>query len=136
MEQVGVFGGEPGVEGAVPGGDKVGGGKRLAVRPLQAGPEVKRPRQAVGGCLPAFRGGGHGRGGSFIERAEALEEREGDILIRESRHELRIEILGLSAVAEVQDLFADSDVGHGFLAGAAAQKTSRRQGYGWQAENR
>ena len=64
---------------------------------------MKRPRETVGGHFPALGDAGDGLGGFLVERREPFEKRDGEVLVGAGADELRIEVLGFGAVAEVED---------------------------------
>jgi hypothetical protein len=118
-EEVSVFGGELGREHPTVGEDEVVRGDRIAVGPAGLGAEMEGPSEIVGRDLPAGGDGGDGLAGHGVVLGKAFEERLNDIKGLLGVGDLRIEIVGLGEVAEVEDLFAvaGGNVGLAFRAG-------------------
>jgi hypothetical protein len=88
------------------GKDEVGGGDRIAVGPAGVFPEVERPGEIIGGGFPAFGEGGHRFGGLGVVLGEALVERHDDVERLAAVADVRIEVIGLRHVSDVQCLGA------------------------------
>ena len=113
VEQVGVFGGEGRRQHPAPGGDEITRGERVAIGPSRVDAQVKGVVEAIGADFPFFGRGGDGQGSAFVEGAEALEQGDGDVLVRVGRDELGVEFLGLGQVAHQQGAAASAGLGRG-----------------------
>ena len=71
---------------------------------LQALSQKKRPCQAIHGNVPALRRGGHRLRGFLVDRTESLEEGQRDILVRERRDHVRVQILRLRSIADAENV--------------------------------
>jgi len=91
-------------------------------RPASVGAEVKGPGEGVSGDAPALGDAGNRLRGFLVEGREALEEGDGDVLIGRGGDELGVEVLGLGAVAEVQNAIAVAGGDAGFAGTAAGEE--------------
>ncbi len=102
VHDVGVLGAELGLLQTLPRVDEVVGGDRRAVAPHGFLAHVEGVGHAVRGDIPMRRAAGNGLQRLGIAVRDTLEDRVGDPALGLSRHDVRIEGLGLGSVDEAE----------------------------------
>ena len=126
-EERSVFGGELGAEHPAVGEDEVVRGDGIAVGPLGVGAEVKGPGEVVGGDSPALGDGGDGLASLGVVLGEALEEGHDEVERLLAIGDVRVEIVGLGKIAEVEDLVAVAGDDVGLALGATDEHDRQSQ---------
>lgn len=117
-EHRGVFGAQGWGEDALIGPNEIVGGDWIPVGPARRLPQVKGPLPLVGGYLPAFGGGGNRLAGLRMILCQPLHQTHDDIERLLAVGGLRIEIVGLGEVAEMERLGANAGIDDRFAAAA------------------
>ena len=107
---------------------EVAGRHRIAIRPAGLGAQLKRVHAPVGGHGPAF---GHARHGVQIHGVfgyQSLQDAGDYVVVGHHRYHMRVQILGIEQVAEMQDLFTVARLHRRFAAGAAGRGRREQSG--------
>ncbi len=120
--EVGVAVAEGGGKNAAPSVAEVVGGDGVAVGPAGVGAEVESVGEVVGGNIPA--GGDAGDGGEVggVVGGEAFEEGAHQAILRHAGNDVGIEVFGLGAVANEENLIADAGSDSGLTASAGGEE--------------
>ena len=124
VEHGGVFGAEAGREHAPEGENEIAGGDRIAVRPAAVAAQVEGPGKIVRRHFPTLGGGGDRCGSLGVVLGEAFHEGHDDRDGVGAVGDLRIEVVRLAEIADVNRLGAVAGLDAGLAFGAGAQGES------------